>query len=65
MTLMSGLASDGIVESTLATAQCLSRVMLAMVLPRRLGHGAMSVSSHTGDRAIEVTWLRHDVGVDT
>jgi hypothetical protein len=35
--------------------------MLAMVLPRRLGHSAMSMSSHAGNDAAEVTWLRHDV----
>jgi hypothetical protein len=35
-----------------------------MVLPWQLGHGAMSVPSHAGNRATEVTWSRRDVSVD-
>jgi hypothetical protein len=54
MMLMSGLASDGIVESTLAAAQCLSRVMLATTLP-----------SHASDGAAEATWPRRNVDVES
>jgi hypothetical protein len=35
-----------------------------MALPRRLGHGALSVLSHTGNHATEVTWSRRDVSAD-
>jgi hypothetical protein len=43
-------------------AQCWCQVMLVMVLPRQLGHGVMSVLSHAGNDATEVTWLGCDVG---
>jgi hypothetical protein len=36
-----------------------------MVLPMRLGRGAMLVSSHAGDGAAEATWLRRDVGAES
>jgi hypothetical protein len=38
--------------------------MLAMALLRQLGRGAMSVSSHAGDRAAKVTWSWRDVGAN-
>jgi hypothetical protein len=37
------------------------RVIVAMVLPRHLGHGAMSMPSHADDGAAKVTWPRRDV----
>jgi hypothetical protein len=41
------------------------QVMLAMTLPRQLGHGAMSLSSHADDDATEATWLRRDVSAES
>jgi hypothetical protein len=36
------------------------RVMLAMTLPRRLGHSALLMPSHDGDGVTEVTWAWRD-----
>jgi hypothetical protein len=38
--------------------------MLTMLLPWRLGRGAMWLSSHAGDGAAEATWSRRDVDAD-
>jgi hypothetical protein len=57
MMALSSPASDGTAEPTfvearcryrgdLAVAQCRCQVMLAMSLPRRLGHGTMLLPSH-------------------
>jgi hypothetical protein len=40
----------------LAMVRCRCQVMLAMVLPKRLGWGAMSLMSHAGNGVAEVTW---------
>jgi hypothetical protein len=45
--------------------QCQCRVMLAMVLPRQLGHSAMLVPSHAGNDAVEATWTRCDVSAES
>jgi hypothetical protein len=37
----------------------LYRVMLAMMLLRQLGRGALSLPSHADDDATETTWLWH------
>jgi hypothetical protein len=36
-----------------------------MLLPRRLGHGAMSLLSHAGDVAAEATWPWRDVDAES
>jgi hypothetical protein len=36
-----------------------------MSLPRQLGHGVMSLPSHADDVAIETTWSRRDVVVES
>jgi hypothetical protein len=58
-------AGDGAIETTLVVARCHRRVMLAMVLPRQLGRGAMSVPSHAGDGATEATWPQRDISVES
>jgi hypothetical protein len=35
--------------------------MLVMAVPRLLSHSVMSMPSHAGDAAAEVTWLRRNV----
>jgi hypothetical protein len=45
----------------LAAVQCRGQVTVATTLPRQLGHGAMSMPSHAGDGAAEMTWPRRDV----
>jgi hypothetical protein len=37
----------------------------AILLPRQLGYGVMSLPSHTGDVAAEVTWLWHVVSTES
>jgi hypothetical protein len=51
-------------RGNLATARCWCRVMLAMMLPRRLGRDAMSVPSHASDGPDEATWPWRDVAAD-
>jgi hypothetical protein len=45
--------------------RCRCRVILAMELLRRLGHGAMSIPSHASDGVVEVTWSWRDVVVES
>jgi hypothetical protein len=41
------------------------RVVLGMALPRRLGCGAMWLSSHASDGATEATWSQRDVNTES
>jgi hypothetical protein len=36
-----------------------------MLLPWRLGHGVISMSSHAGDVVVVVIWSRRDVDVES
>jgi hypothetical protein len=49
-------------RGVLAMLRCCCRVMLAMALPRRLGHGVMSLPSHAGDDPAEAFKPWCDVG---
>jgi hypothetical protein len=52
-TKASSHAGDDAIGMTMAVARCHYQVMLAMVLSRRLGRGAMSVLSHASDGTVE------------
>jgi hypothetical protein len=53
-------AGDGAAEATWPRR----RVMLAMTLPRQLGHNTMSMPSHASDGDAKATWPWRDVAAD-